>query len=287
MAGRYYEEWYAPSTPKKVKGGIKAQNKRGSFSRKWWGKRWIEVLESFNIGARLSRGKSYARKGQVISLDIEKGHVEAMVQGSRSGAYHVSLKFKTFTSAEWKGLVSSLAEQPIFAATLLTNEMPEDIESVFHGAGLSLFPKNKSDLETNCSCPDWSNPCKHIAAVYYLMAEAFDNDPFLIFRLRGMEKDKLLTMLQGVVPSESEVPAEEESIPDPLPKEPDLFWSGTLEEEKSSPPAAPPKIHAALPRRLGSLPFWRSEKTFFETTEDIYESASQMAAEWQEKAISQ
>lgn len=74
MARRYgFYDWYEPTRPKEVKGGIKAQSKRGSFASKWWGKRWIQTLESFDIGARLSRGRSYARKGQVVSLEIGKG----------------------------------------------------------------------------------------------------------------------------------------------------------------------------------------------------------------------
>jgi len=95
-----YYDWYEPSRPKEVKGGIKAQSKRGSFSQKWWGKLWISTLESFDIGARLSRGRSYARMGQVASLDIKKGCVYAEVQGSSSKAYRICIKLKTFTEEQ-------------------------------------------------------------------------------------------------------------------------------------------------------------------------------------------
>ncbi len=276
MARRYgFYDWYEPTTPKEVKGGIKAQSKRGSFASKWWGKRWIQTLESFDIGARLSRGRSYARKGQVASLDIGAGDVSAKVQGSRSGAYRISIKLKAFTARQWQQVVEQLVEQPIFAAQLLGNEMPEGIESVFEEAGLTLFPQKSRDLETDCSCPDWSNPCKHIAAVFYLMAEAFDGDPFLLFKLRGMERDEFLQRLQKSGAgqggdSEEQAPEPE---PEPLPLDAGAFWGGDTVNEPPAKPY-PARLHAALPRRLGPLPFWRSDQEFIREMEKIYRSAS-------------
>ncbi|WP_243466631.1 SWIM zinc finger family protein [Methanosarcina mazei] len=84
--------YYEPIKPIEVKGGIKAKSKRGSFVQSWWAKRWIKTLESFNLGARLSRGKSYARKGQVTSIKIETGLVRAKVQGSDPRPYSVTIK---------------------------------------------------------------------------------------------------------------------------------------------------------------------------------------------------
>ncbi|MGC8493841.1 MAG: SWIM zinc finger family protein, partial [Syntrophobacteraceae bacterium] len=188
-------EYFPPSRPKAVKGGIKAQSKRGGFGESWWAKRWIAVLEGFNIGARLGRGRSYARRGQVLSIDIQKGVVKARVQGSRTKPYEIAIKVKPLSQDGWKKLAKALSSQVIFVAKLLSGEMPQDIERVFNETGLSLFPEKLKDLETNCSCPDWSNPCKHIAAVYYLLGEEFDRNPFLIFKLRGMEREELLAGL--------------------------------------------------------------------------------------------
>ncbi|MFY1110670.1 MAG: SWIM zinc finger family protein [Methanosarcinaceae archaeon] len=197
-----YWDYYAPSRPKEVKGGIKAKSKRGKFGENWWARRWIEVLESFNIGARLTRGKSYARKGQVLSIKIETGLVRAKVQGSSSTPYSVTIKIRTLTGSEWDLLAKKLAQKPIFAAKLLAGEMPEELESVFMEAGLSLFPEKIDDLDTDCSCPDWSVPCKHIAAVYYLMAEEFDRYPFLLFKLRGVDMDDFMSVLGHAEPEE-------------------------------------------------------------------------------------
>lgn len=281
MARRRYNYygWYEPTTPKKVKGGIKAQSKRGAFASKWWGKRWIQTLESFNIGARLARGRSYARKGQVASLEISKGKVTAKVQGSRSSAYRISIQFNMLTPEQWQQVIDQLVEQPIFTAQLLGNEMPDDIETVFHKKKLSLFPEKHRDLETSCSCPDWSNPCKHIAAVLYIMAEAFDRDPFLIFTLRGITRDEFLQALQASGATREPVQEDQVSEPEPLPLEHNDFWGMATGARPGIIAPLPLRLHAALPRRLGPLPFWRSEKNFISELEVVYEMASLRATE--------
>jgi uncharacterized Zn finger protein len=192
-----YWDWgyYKPKPAKQVKGGIKAQSKRGAFGETWWAKRWIAVLESFNIGARLERGRSYARRGHVLSIDIAKGEIKSQVQGSRPKPYEIKIEIKALPESDWRKLASALSSQAIFAAKLLAGEMPNEIEQAFEEAGLSLFPTRLDDLQTNCSCPDWSNPCKHIAAVYYLIGEEFDRDPFLIFKLRGATREEFIEML--------------------------------------------------------------------------------------------
>ncbi len=270
--------WYTPTTPKTVKGGIRAQSKRGAFATKWWGKRWIETLESFRIGARLSRGRAYARKGQVASLDITAGEIKAGVQGSRKGAYRVSIKLATLDDEQWRHVANRVVDEPIFAALLLGGEMPEDIERIFSDAGTSLFPLRQHDLDTECSCPDWSNPCKHIAAVYYLLAEAFDQDPFLLFRLRGMGRDAFIELMRA---SGADEPIIEESFhpseAEPLPTEQDAFWGKASFMPECVAAATPTALHAAIPKRLGQLPFWRAERKFTGEMEEIYRQASILA----------
>jgi uncharacterized Zn finger protein len=294
MARRYdYGYGFFPrSKPRKATGGIKAQSKRGAFGTSWWAKRWIEVLESFNIGARLGRGRTYARKGQVLSVDIGKGTVAAEVQGSRSTPYKVKIEVKTLSTTEWKRLAKALSGQAVFAAKLLAGEMPQDIETAFDGVGLSLFPAKHRDLKTHCSCPDWSNPCKHIAAVYYLLGEEFDRDPFLIFRLRGMDRDELVELIGSgrgaskkkarkriAPPDEAEEPAAEEAPPaEPLPSDPETFWStGTTGSNAIGEVRVPP-VSAALPKRRGAFPFWRAEANF-----QVFLSEPKAAAEEPER----
>jgi uncharacterized Zn finger protein len=262
--------WFPTRSAIKVKSGIRAQSKSGAFANKWWGKRWIKVLEGFNISARLQRGRTYARQGQVTELHIDKGLVRAKVQGSRKTPYTVTIKFKTFGVREWAQLLDCLMAKPVFAAQLLNNEMPESIEGVFTDAGLSLFPNASGDLETNCTCPDWSNPCKHTAAVYYLMAEALDNDPFLLLKLRGMAREQFVEELSALTPHAQEDPVSEKI---PLPLDALSFWQGTAStsDPHDSEPIESPAIHAALPKRLGPLKFWRGEIPFIKRMEGIYE----------------
>ena len=271
---RYSDYYYPPSSPRKVKGGIKADSKRGAFGKNWWAKRWIAVLESFNMGARLGRGRSYARRGQVISIDIDRGGVWAEVQGSRVNPYRVSIKVKTLSKAKWGRLADILSEQAIFTAKLLAGEMPGDIEAAFTEAGLSLFPEKLSDLKTDCSCPDWANPCKHIAAVYYLLGEEFDRDPFLIFKLRGIEREQLVELIAGKKGASQSGNAVIEATPEPLPVDPKAFWGALKEKEFLSGEVRIPSVPAALPKRLGKFPFWRSETNLAETLERIYRTAS-------------
>lgn len=264
--------WYEPSRPREAKGGIKSQSRKGDFGASWWARRWIDVLESFDIGARLQRGRAYARKGQVLSIEVDKGIVSAKVQGSRARPYVVSIRVQHLSDAEWDMLIEVLASQAIFAAKLLAGEMPHDIEEVFSAAKLTLFPGKRKDLDTDCSCPDWSNPCKHIAAVFYLLGEEFDRDPFLIFKLRGMGREDLLERLRGT----SGEPLDAPPAPEPLPTHISEFWNGKPVHEGLLGDVRVPPMPAALPERLGGFPFWSGEEPLLQALRPIYSTASEV-----------
>lgn len=270
-----YEYEYRPTI--KAKGGIKAQSKRGQFGETWWAKRWIAVLESFNIGARLGRGRSYARSGQVLSIDIEQGQVKAKVQGSFPQPYKITIKVKELSPKDWQKLAETLSTQAIFAARLLAGEMPQEIEQAFKDAGLSLFPEKLRDLETDCSCPDWSNPCKHIAAVYYLLGEEFDRDPFLLFKLRGMSREELVEKLGAATPAAQTEAVEAASPalpPEPLTAEVAVFWQGGALPDELFGEVRQPPASAALLKRLGNFPFWRGAERPVDALEPVYTQAS-------------
>jgi uncharacterized Zn finger protein len=273
--------YYTPKPPKEVKGGIKAQSRRGALVSSWWGKRWIAVLESFNIGARLSRGRAYARSGQVVNIVIEEGKVRAAVQGSRSRPYKVEILLKPLSRAQWLRITGTLADRFLSMARLLAGEMPPDLEEVFNEAKLTLFPQRLQDLETDCTCPDWSNPCKHVAAVFYLLGEEFDRDPFLIFKLRGLDREGLFELLGGKSklaahgePDRAVVPAQ---VPEPLSLEPAIFWGGQELPENVFGEVRLPPVSASLPKRLGSFPFWRAQTPFLEDLESKYVAAGASA----------
>ncbi|MGH3171441.1 MAG: SWIM zinc finger family protein, partial [Trebonia sp.] len=162
------EDWYAPSRPIAVEGGVKAKSKRGAIGEQWWSRRFIGVLESFGMSGRLTRGRTYARKGQVIEFSLGTGKVTALVQGSRPAPYKVTIKVLPLTTAQWRDVEARLASQAVFRAKLLAGEMPAEIEEVFAECGTPLFPRSSGDLDMRCSCPDWGVPCKHLAAVCYV-----------------------------------------------------------------------------------------------------------------------
>jgi len=270
--------YYKPKPRIKTRGGIKSQSRRGSFGQSWWAKRWIAVLESFNIGARLDRGRSYARSGQVLSIEISKGLITSRVQGSRARPYEIIINVKTLNDHDWEKLAGSLSTQAIFAAKLLAGEMPQEIETAFAEQKLSLFPEKLRDLETNCSCPDWSNPCKHIAAVYYLLGEEFDRDPFLIFKLRGATRDEFIKLLgaSGATPSSRGITTEEmPSSSEPLTTEGDVYWIGEKLPDDFFGDVRLPPVSAAGPKRLGNFPFWRGSEMLLDAIEPVYKQVSQ------------
>jgi uncharacterized Zn finger protein len=195
----YYDSYwprYEPEQPIQVRDGILAQSQRGRFVQTWWADRWIKALTSLMDSARLSRGRSYARRGQVIDIHVAPGQVGSRVQGSRPRPYQVSIRLQPLSDRQWEKVLDALAEQAIFSAQLLNGEMPPNVEEVFQAVEVPLFPASKDDLKTDCSCPDWANPCKHIAAVYYLLGERFDKDPFLLFELRGRDKEAIIAALR-------------------------------------------------------------------------------------------
>jgi len=186
----------SPSDVIKIDGPIRAFSRRGDIGQEWWGRQWVEALEQMGLDARLQRGKRYARNGSVQMLEISHGLVYALVQGSRPRPYRTSLNLKQLSDEQWQQSLNALSEQAIYMAKLLAGEMPGDIEGVFQNVGLSLFPRSQRDIDFVCSCPDWGDPCKHAAAVYYLVAEQLDNDPFILFHIRGRKRDTLLRALR-------------------------------------------------------------------------------------------
>lgn len=253
------DRWfYEPSRPLPAKDGIKAKHVRGAFGQSWWAKRWIGVLETFGWGNRLTRGRSYARSGQVLTIDVAAGGVRARVQGSRPVPYKVKVAIPPLKDEQWAHAIDAMAQQAIFAAKLLAGEMPEHIEEAFVSAGVPLFPQSTRDIATDCTCPDFANPCKHIAAVYYLLGEHFDEDPFLIFQLRGRARDQIIEALRtrrAAAPSRiaESTPAPSELVP-PLADQLGTFYQAGRELATIAVQIAAPEVDAGILRRLGTAP---------------------------------
>jgi len=171
---------------------------RNEFGSNWWSKKWNNAISSFTISSKIDSGREYARAGNVLSLEFSKGEISAEVQGSSIIPYKVNIKINSFTEEQWKKIMNIMVQKSIFCAKLLNGEMPENIEEAFKEGGVSLFPKKQIHLVTHCSCLDVANPCKHIVAVHYMLGLEFDKDPFVILKLRGMDKEQFLKALRNL-----------------------------------------------------------------------------------------
>jgi uncharacterized Zn finger protein len=287
----YYDDYwprYETTRPIRVKNGIAAKSQRGKFVVNWWADRWISALKRLMDSGRLSRGRSYARQGQVLDIKIDASEVSSRVQGSRRTPYWVNIYLKPLSDRQWDAVFDALAEQAIFAAQLLNGEMPPDIEEVFDAVRVPLFPETSGDLETDCTCPDWANPCKHVAAVYYLLGERFDEDPFLLFELRGRSKDAVAAALRerraeglealGEAPVPY-VPGAIEAVETPaLGDCLDDYWALGAQTEEVALRLAPPEVDMALLKRLG-VPDFVEGKSFWAQMERVYEGVAERALE--------
>jgi uncharacterized Zn finger protein len=266
------------------------------FSRTWWGNRFIEALEAFTDSGRLSRGRSYARGGKVKQFEIKGERVTALVKGSvnpyygvyKEPTYKTEIEFQPISAAKWSAAIALIASKASLISRLLLNEMPDNIEETFATLKLNLLPRRKADFDTRCSCPDWENPCKHIAGVYYLVAAELDRDPFLLFELRGLSRDALKQELaksplgqalsaelsaQTLTP---EATASYYTAPVVQPTKPDIslkeFWLGSKRLPQTIQVAQPTAVSAILVKKQGDFPpFWDKDESFITVMEELYD----------------
>jgi uncharacterized Zn finger protein len=259
----------------------------------WWGRRWIAALErmSRDYLSHLGRGRTYARAGRVHDLKIDSGSVSALVTGSESEPYHVTLRVAMLPPASWKKAIEAMSQQALFAAELLSGRMPRDIEQAFHAGGHSLFPAKQREIETDCSCSDWANPCKHVAAVHYVLGEAFDKDPFLLFELRGRTKKQVLGALSAlrsgiadeqVVAKIAARTARREAV---TPSAVDITTYQPAAFERMNAPlphlqfAMSPPTHGGVLTQIGAPVSWPHEELPYASLIELYRSAGQLARE--------
>jgi uncharacterized Zn finger protein len=267
------------------------------FSRTWWGQRFIEALEQFTDPGRLGRGRSYASNGRILDYTITNGKVDARVRGSinpyfgvyKEPIYKTSITIKAISAADWTRVIRQIASRADLVTKLLLNEMPDTIEDAFSKLGLHLLPHSEQDFVNDCSCPDWSNPCKHIAGVYYLLASALDHDPFVMFELRGLTRDDLRVelaqshlgqILASALVAEDLPPVEpvESYYTRPI-KEPATkgashkeFWTGARRLPTPLTTTAQANVPALLIKKQGDYPpFWHKDISFISVMEELYD----------------
>jgi len=265
------------------------------FGRTWWGERFLQALEKFTGPARLQRGRAYASNGRVVDHGIERGTVVARVRGSVNPYYGATeepiydprIKLTQIDPGHWASVIARIASRADLLVKLLQGEMPDQIEDVFAAEGLHLLPRDRAELQTSCSCPDWENPCKHIAGVYYVLARDLDRDPFVLFSLRGLSRMALQAELlksplgqalaSSLTPETVEIePATSlHTRPTKLPADPSVshraFWTGS----RRLPPVEPVpqvRVPALVAKKQGDYPaFWHKDGSFIEAMETIYQ----------------
>lgn len=269
--------WWERHGPSLPSHGIKARTRRGAFGKTWWASRWIDALEHLVNPGRLARGRSYARSGRVLSIEVHRDGVQAVVKGTRPQPYQVSIQFRRLGDAEWQRVIDAMAAQALYAARLLSGEMPEDIEELFSSAsvGCSLFPADDGDLVTDCTCPDPANPCKHIAAAHYLLGERFDEDPFLMFLLRGRSQEEIVAELRARrAGPDHEASPEVDQVAEP---DVSIFWSAPPQTEEVALHFALPESDALAVKRLGPPAFVRDQAAFTSVMERLYRQIGEYA----------
>lgn len=295
LADRWYRRpFYPPARPKRPPPthGLKVRK----IGATWWGQRWIAALEAMSsrYANRLARGRGYARAGRVHDPVVRSGTVRARVTGSRRAPYAVTLRVTALPREAWTTATAEMAKQAVFSARLLAGEMPEEIDEAFRAAGASLFPVARRELATRCTCPDIANPCKHVAAVLYVLGEAFDKDPFLLFELRGRAKGQMLDALRRARAAagsgggargprggrgRAAPPADRDAVPAVV-----LEPSAAEAFEKARAPLgemrfriAAPGAHAAVLGALGTPASWAHADSMLQLLGPAYEAASSLA----------
>jgi len=254
----------------------------------WWGQRWIEALEAVLRGdaGRLARGRTYARAGRTHDLVVQDGKVTAKVTGSRATPYEVAMQLAQLDAAAWTEAIAGMAAKAQFSAELLAGQMPQQIDEVFRAAGTSLFPRQRTDLVTSCSCPDWGDPCKHVAATHYVLGEALDRDPFLLFELRGKTKGQVLDALRAARGGDAAQSPQDAVAPEGAFEVATLTLADLNAADYDKPREALPTLqfsfdepvsHAAVLRQLGSPAAWSGEETPLEVLAPLVRAAAETA----------
>jgi uncharacterized Zn finger protein len=270
-------------TPLSIKGGIRAQTDHAGPFRVWWSRRWTDVLEGFRMGPRLGRGRHYAISGQVSELGVTPGCVTAEVQGALAEPYRCAIRFTSLDGAQKEKVLAVLKARPMLIARLIAGELPHEVETAFEQVKAPLFPRRSNDIQSTCSCPDWANPCKHLAAVYCLLGEAISKTPLLLLALRGLAREDLIDAKERMNPVEALAPValakrakkaaqKKEDVAKPLTAE--VFY-GAPRPPIADFGAMPSSVIAApFIQRLGPLPFWRGQERFSDTLEHLYARAA-------------
>ena len=239
---------------------------RIEYGHTWWGRRWLESLSGIDFENRLPRGKRYARNGSVAAIEIEGTTVSAKVKGRQSAPYRVALKLWEFSKKEKKALIDLVKGNPYYLSQLEARMLPPELEEESIALGIRLFPGSFKDLGMRCSCPDWAVPCKHLAAVVYIIANEIDKNPFMVFRMHGLD----LLEAAGRDPAEEEEILGIESFLAAKPEEYNYYREKLEHIDLSS----VPDLYPASSRLLTEFPLFYPKNDFKQVLLGVYKRLS-------------
>ncbi|MDN5837013.1 MAG: SWIM zinc finger family protein, partial [Nitrosospira sp.] len=177
---------------------------RGNYGQTWWGAQWLNALSQIDYDNRLPRGRSYANKGAVTKIEIQHGKIHAKVKGSRPRPYSAEIEVPAMPRQQAKALLDALALDPVIISKMLNRELDPAVLERARMLKVAIFPARWSDLSMRCSCPDWAVPCKHLAAVIYLISREIDGNPFMVFALKGVDLARELKTRHIAIEREAE-----------------------------------------------------------------------------------
>lgn len=282
--------------------------------RTWWGQRFIAALEQQMDPGRLQRGRSYAGPNRILHFDIDtQGRVAATVRGNvnpyfgvfEEPHYAIEITLTALPAPVRQGLITTLGSRADMVSRLLMNEMPDNIDAIATAAGAALLPASRGDFKVaTCDCPDDVAPCKHIAGVYYRLARQLDQDPLLLFELRGLPRRELREALSHTPLGEALAPLAERDDDAPISPDaslypalpladpadtaagaaatdvtaattgvvdPQRFWRGQGTLPEPEPPVGEPPVPAILIKKGGDYPpFWEQDASFIVLMEELY-----------------
>jgi uncharacterized Zn finger protein len=279
--------WYTPRrAATSAAGGIKLF-KISEQGESHWGKRWVESLHTLCSAKRLEVGLRLAKSGHVLSIQLNRGFSTATVKGTRTHPYKIEIGLSMFTRKQWMNVADALLKKAFFTAKLLAGDLPPEMEQLFQSSGATLFPTSPAEISSDCSCTDVESPCKHVIAVYYILGQEIDRDPFLLMEMRGLSRAQLLAEIQTRRSARGKITDKKSIVTTVFEPPVPTRLSDRLNDFFRSPegttliwPVEPDKpllLPGSRIHEMGSPPFWNSDNDFEEILTRIYQAVRKRA----------
>lgn len=266
--------WQIPGTLP-VSKKITLQSQYGPVGKNWWATRFVSVLEEYGENGRLTRAKHCARNGFGNNIRIGPGEVSMGILCTGSAARPVGLLFPRFSTEVWDTVINTITNDAALTGSLITGEFSRDLVDTLEQKEIFLIPDQYRSVRAYCHCSDDQNPCIHIAAAWYFLAEILDEDPWMLFLLHGMRREEVMSRVQTIRHQAShpafasdEIPETERETGIPEMYDTRSFFSCIGEREKAL--CLVPERKVSPIRLLGPAPYRLGGKNLLERIEDLY-----------------